>query len=85
MREPFTYWQFKLVDTKPMLVTYPVRRSEIFVVKPDGTIDLDLFTQAWLSEWPQQEFEPAADFIVDDRIDFHDYAKFAIGFKMNVP
>lgn len=44
-------------------------------------IDLDLLSQAWLSEWPQEEFNPAADFIVDNKIDFHDYGKFAIGFK----
>ncbi len=44
-------------------------------------IDLDLFTQAWLSEWPQEDFNPAADFVVDHRIDFSDYAKFAFGFS----
>jgi hypothetical protein len=44
-------------------------------------IDLDMFSQTWLSQWPQTQFNPAADFIVDHEIDFKDFAKFAIGFK----
>ena len=41
--------------------------------------DLDLFTQSWLSEWPEPDFNPAADLIVDNKIDFADYALFAWG------
>jgi hypothetical protein len=44
-------------------------------------IDLELFAQAWLSEWSQQNFNPAADFVVDNKIDLFDYAKLAFGFR----
>jgi len=45
--------------------------------------DLDLFTQAWLSEWSDENFNPAADFVVDNKIDFKDYAKFAFGYMQD--
>jgi len=44
-------------------------------------IDMDLLSQTWLSEWSQQNFNPAADFAVDNKIDLFDYAKLAIGFN----
>lgn len=58
-------------------------------VRPFGDIDGDqdvdnddlyLFSLAWLSQWPDGNFEPAADFVVDNEIDFKDYAKFACGY-----
>lgn len=44
--------------------------------------DIFLFTQAWLTEWPQQDFNPAADLNTDNKIDFADFAKFSWGWSM---
>jgi hypothetical protein len=43
--------------------------------------DLELFAQVWLNEWSDENFDPAADFAVDNKIDFLDYSKFAFGFS----
>ena len=40
-------------------------------------IDVALFSATWLSEWGQPAFNPAADFVVDNKIDLNDYARFA--------
>ncbi len=45
--------------------------------------DLDLFSQTWLSQWSGPFFNPAADFVVDNKIDLKDYAKFAYGFMQD--
>lgn len=46
--------------------------------------DMELFTQAWLTEWPDPCFNPAADFAVDNKIDLFDYAEIARGWNLNV-
>ena len=42
-------------------------------------IDLGLFCQSWLSQWGQDNFNPAADLVVDNEINFLDYERFAWG------
>ena len=43
--------------------------------------DLELFAESWLSVWSNDNFNAAADFVVDNKIDFLDYSKFAFGFN----
>jgi hypothetical protein len=59
-------------------------------VRPFGDIDGDqdvdgedlyLFSLTWLSEWPDENFNPAADFVVDNKIDFKDYTRLAFGYR----
>jgi len=73
----------------PLLMEISAEIDAVADVRPYGDVngdnkvdfaDLELFSQTWLTEWPQQEFNPAADFVVDNRIDMLDYAKLAIGF-----
>jgi hypothetical protein len=45
--------------------------------------DLGLFAQSWLSEWPNDNFNPAADFLVDNKINLLDYVYFAYGWGKN--
>ncbi len=45
--------------------------------------DIELFTKAWLTEWPDPCFNPAADFAVDHKIDLFDYAEIARGWVLN--
>ena len=45
--------------------------------------DMELFTKAWLTEWPDPCFNPAADFAVDNKIDLFDYAEIARGWTLN--
>lgn len=44
-------------------------------------IDLDLFVQSWLCEWSEEGFSAAADLVVDNKVDFTDYAFFAWGYR----
>jgi len=57
-------------------------------VRPVGDVDCDddvdfadvgLFTRSWLAEWGEQNFNPASDWVVDNKVNFADYARLAWG------
>ena len=50
----------------------------------DGDVDLSdlsLLCSAWLTDWQQTEFNPAVDWVLDNRIDMADFQRFAWGWS----